>query len=106
MSKTTDVAFQVQLEKFMRSLIKSMDQRVWENFTPIESALLRVEMTRCGMSSYPEMGKQRIFNCADSNCECSQCGLLYSEHPLDWTQIGHGDVPFLNVLCDGERVKL
>jgi hypothetical protein len=37
---------------------------------------------------------------ADGKAICSQCGMFYNTHPID------KDWDWLNVLCDGERVKL
>ena len=37
---------------------------------------------------------------AAGNCICKECGKKYSEHPEDPKS------PYLNVLCDGTRVKL
>lgn len=101
-----DVAFQVGLETFMRNLIKSLDSLAWKEFTPVESANLRVAMTRCGMQEFPESQRSDFFDRCSGECLCDQCGYSYREHPLDWTQIGYGNVPYLNVICDGRRVKL
>lgn len=40
------------------------------------------------------------------DCLCERCGQPFAHHPMDWRVIGYGNVPFLNVLCGGERVKL
>ena len=39
-------------------------------------------------------------NRAGGDCVCEVCGQIFYKHPVD------GRFPFLNVLCDGNRVKL
>ncbi len=40
------------------------------------------------------------FMHASGDCICQQCDRIYYDHPADVLE------PFLNVLCDGTRVKL
>jgi hypothetical protein len=45
----------------------------------------------------------------DGNCICSLCGKKYSKHPFDYDFLSSeclGNYPYLNILCDGTRVKL
>jgi hypothetical protein len=43
---------------------------------------------------------------ASGDVICEVCGKPYRKHPFDMEIIGWQDEPFLNVLCDGTRVKL
>lgn len=43
---------------------------------------------------------------ASGRSVCSTCGKLFFDHPKDHYLLGYGDIPYLNVLCTGERVKL
>lgn len=38
--------------------------------------------------------------------KCEQCGLEYRKHPEDTGVLDSNGEPWLNVLCDGTRVKL
>jgi hypothetical protein len=40
------------------------------------------------------------------DCICLICGGKYYDHPNDMEQLDWQGSPFLNVLCDGTRVKL
>jgi len=46
------------------------------------------------------------FSLACGDCVCEQCKKLYVDHPMDWDILDFQDLPFLNILCDGRRVKL
>lgn len=46
------------------------------------------------------IGEPERFIRASGLCTCTGCGRLYYDHPADT------DEPWLNVLCDGQRVKL
>lgn len=43
---------------------------------------------------------------ASGECICEICGKTYYEHPLDETELDQNDEPFMNILCNGDRVKL
>ena len=43
---------------------------------------------------------------AAGNTVCFACGLEYAKHPHDENDLDWDGYPFLNVLCDGRRVKL
>lgn len=89
----------------IEALLKTLDPAALANFTQIEQTLLRKAMESCNMDMYPRVkGDPHGERCSgDMLC---QCGREYRQHPMDWRVIGYGDVPFLNVLCDGRRVKL
>ena len=63
-------------------------------------------MDACGMEKYPALVGPREGERTSGDMICEHCGLEYGAHPLDWRVIGYGNTPFLNVLCDGRRVKL
>lgn len=51
------------------------------------------------------------FIYASGNCICEICGKTYLKHPFDYSILGMEDhagikQPFLNILCDGTKVKL
>lgn len=77
----------------------------WE-FTTFRRGCLRAAMKAVGMDEYPPPPEGHGYQLADHACLCKTCGKSYAEHPMDWRVIGFGNVPFLNVLCDGQRVKL
>lgn len=58
------------------------------------------------MSHYPPLSGDPSGERCSGDMLCDVCGQEYTVHPMDWRVIGYGDVPFLNVLCDGRRVKL
>jgi hypothetical protein len=79
----------------------------FSEFGSIEKALLKMSFNKCGMIDYPPVIIGDPFGervCGDQICD--RCGNDYYSHPMDWRLIGYGNVPFLNVLCDGRRVKL
>jgi hypothetical protein len=43
---------------------------------------------------------------ASGSVTCTDCGKAYRDHPLDLSQVSYDGLPFLHVLCNGERVKL
>lgn len=84
----------------------SLDKSALEEFGPLDRFSLDQSMTLCKMHGYPPLvgdpGGERVSGAMI----CETCGQTYLKHPLDYRVIGHGNVPFLNVLCDGRRVKL
>ena len=92
--------------KFLDKLIASLDPQVRQEFREIEQCMLVRSMDACGMEGYPPVVGPKEGERASGDMVCEQCGLEYAAHPLDWRVIGYGNVPFLNVLCDGRRVKL
>jgi hypothetical protein len=47
-----------------------------------------------------------FFYRSNGECVCQICGKLYREHELDKEILDWDGTPFLNILCNGERVKL
>lgn len=96
----------LQWEAFVDALRNSLDAQAKREFGPIERATLRHALRLCGLSKYPESGGPQDYEEGYADSICSGCGRSFGEHPSDWRVIGYGGVPFLNVLCDGRRVKL
>jgi hypothetical protein len=94
------------IETFLDDLARSLDPAARTEFGQIERLLLERSMEACGMSEYPAIAGDPDGERASGLMECEICGRDYGSHPVDWRVIGYGDVPFLNVLCDGRRVKL
>lgn len=76
------------------------------NFRTLERHSLVRAFEKCDMEVYPAVTGDPNGERASQNCICETCGNLHGDHPMDWRIIGYGDLPFLNVLCDGRRVKL
>lgn len=95
-----------EVETFLASLRESMDEATQAEFGDIERLMLLRSMDEVGMREYPEVvGDPSGFRaCGDVLCDV--CGQPYNAHPMDWRLIGYGNVPFLNILCGGRRVKL
>jgi len=87
-------------------LAASLDPQARDRFGKVERIILGRSMERCGMEQYPPVAGDPNGIRVDGSMLCPRCGLAYFAHPLDWRVIGYGDVPFLTVLCDGQRVKL
>lgn len=77
-----------------------------QEFGPIEKTCLRRSMEKVGMTGYPVLAGPAEGERTSGEMICEVCGHDYYSHPMDWRVIGYGNVPFLNVLCDGRRVKL
>lgn len=96
----------VRIGLFVKEFAKTLDPSVRSEFREIEQKFLRRMMEACGMERYPEVtGDPNGFRCSGEMI-CTVCSQTYCRHPMDWRVIGYGNVPFLNVLCDGRRVKL
>ena len=76
------------------------------NFGPMEKVCLIRSMRACNMTEYPPVSGDPDGERVSGQLICEKCGKDYYSHPMDWRVIGYGNVPFLNVLCDGRRVKL
>ncbi len=46
------------------------------------------------------------FDRAAGGAICEACGMAYYDHPMDLNTLSYDGQPYLNVLCDGKRVKL
>lgn len=99
-------AVQEHYEAFCRQVCESLDLEARERFTRLERVFLTRSMLRCGLAEYPAVSGDPHGVRASGQAICTRCGHVYLDHPLDYRVIGHGDVPFLHVLCDGVRVKL
>jgi len=53
-----------------------------------------------------EQDRAPDFVRASGDVVCNACGKKYYDHPMDRTVLSWNGEPFLNVLCDGSRVKL
>lgn len=87
-------------------LKNSLDPAARREFGDLEQTMLRLAMEQCRLTALPELVGPRGGCYASCDMVCEICGEQYASHPMDWRLIGYGDVPFLNVLCDGRRVKL
>lgn len=96
----------LELSAFISELAAGLDPLARGEFSEIERVMLSKYMTACGMVAYPAVRGNPDGERACWDCGCHVCGLSYGMHPLDWRVIGYGNRPFLNVLCDGHRVKL
>ncbi len=85
-------------------LLATLDPLTRQQFGKPEQICLKRSLDRCGLSDIPEPVGE--FERASGEYVCEICGQEYFAHPMDWRVIGHGDVPFLNILCNGRRVKL
>lgn len=94
------------LDAVVAGLLRNMNAAEREQFRQPDQHVFKAAMRFCGMTALPVSPAPEDFQRADMNSECSVCGKQYGVHPFDWRVIGYGDVPFLNVLCDGRRVKL
>lgn len=92
----------IQLE--IDRVYASLDAKARDQFRQPERWMLKRSMEICAMTHLPiPIGEGE--RCS-GEMRCTQCGREYREHPEDWSVIGYGDRPFLNLLCDGTRVKL
>ena len=92
--------------EFLQQLVASLDPRARQEFGQLERIVLLRHMALCGMEEYPALVGPEAGERAGGDVICDLCKQPYLLHPMDWRVIGYGDVPFLNVLCDGRRVKL
>lgn len=83
-----------------------LDPAALVEFGEVERLTLAKHFELVGMDHYPDLTGDPHGERADGMTTCDQCGCTYFDHPPDWRVIGYGNVPFLNVLCDGRRVKL
>lgn len=91
---------------FLATVRSQLDTQARLEFREPEQRILIAMMRRVGMREYPPLLGDAAGERAGGDCECGVCGECFQIHPFDWRVIGYGNVPFLNVLCDGRRVKL
>lgn len=104
---TTNVELVVRTwEAWIEELAESLDPAARAEFRGIEQDMLRRSMEKCSMTKYPPVSGDPNGERVCGEMICEVCGQEYFDHPFDWRVIGYGNVPFLNVLCDGRRVKL
>lgn len=96
----------MSIDSFICAVAGSLDSAARAQFGKIEEITLRRAMDACGMKGYPIVTGDPDGMRTSGDMVCDRCGREYGAHPMDWRVIGYGDVPFLNVLCDGTRVKL
>lgn len=66
--------------------------------------VLIFRMGFCQMAELPEpVGEATV---ASGEVLCEECGQEYFYHPYDWRLLEYGGRPYLNILCNGQRVKL
>ena len=90
---------------FFDSINNSLDSIAKQKFDDLAKYQLRKAMEKCKMVQYPETDDIDGIR-ASGECICNICGKEYYDHPYDWRIIGYGGVPYLNIICDGTRVKL
>ena len=98
--------FTPEVREFLEIAFMELDPKAREQFREPEQIILGQAMEGCRLRGYPAVTGDRHGEYANGDMVCDRCGQQYALHPLDWRVIGWGDVPFLNVLCDGRRVKL
>ena len=92
--------------EFIAKLIPQLDPAARQEFGEVEQTLLRMSLERCNLTEYPPLRGPDSGERSSGEMVCEICGQDYFTHPPDWRVVGYGNVPFLNVLCDGRRVKL
>lgn len=93
-------------EIYVDHLAETLDPKARREFGLVERRILIASLEKVGMLIYPTVSGSPEGERASGDMLCYFCGQEYFAHPMDWRVIGFGDVPFLNVLCDGRRVKL
>jgi hypothetical protein len=90
------------LTRFARTL----PSRALAAFGPFERLALKRALQRCRMRRYPAVVGDPYGDRAAGDVICETCKQPYNRHPLDWRETGYEGRPYLNILCDGRRVKL
>ena len=91
---------------FLNRVAKSLPVGARSEFREIEMTSLALAMDACGLTDYPAVVGEGAGERVSGACVCERCGQDFYHHPMDWRLIGYGNVPFLNIVCDGRRVKL
>lgn len=92
--------------EFIKNLQSQLSPAALVEFGEVEQIILRRHLERVGMDRYPAVVGDPSGERACGDMVCDVCGQEFFAHPPDWRLLGYGNVPFLNVLCDGRRVKL
>lgn len=94
------------MSEVTEKIAASLDPKALAEFGQFEGIAVDLAMKACQMTELPEpIGDPHGERCSGLMI-CERCGRSYNHHPADWRVIGYGDVPYLNILCDGRRVKL
>jgi hypothetical protein len=99
-----DKQIDLRIEETIVELAAGMEVDVLLNFGEVQRYMLKKQMQKCEMTSLPEPIGDGLR--ASGECVCETCGQLFFDHPDEWRRVGFGEVPFLNILCDGTLVKL
>jgi hypothetical protein len=94
------------LDAFIEMIGRSLDPAALAEFGPMERESLKRSMELCKMKVYPLVHGPLEGERTSGDRICDRCGQDFFHHPYDWRVIGYGNVPFLNITCDGFRVKL
>lgn len=72
----------------------------------IDIVLLKIAMKKCGMNALPEaINEVEVARCS-GDMICYICGNSYASHPIDPRILDKNGEGFLQIICDGRRVKL
>ena len=96
----------MEIAKYIDQFAATLHPLAKENFRPMDKLFLMYAFERCGLQAFPEVTGPADGERCSGEMVCERCGEKYYHHPLDWRLIEHGKKPYLNVLCDGRRVKL
>lgn len=103
---TTGITDDERRDLFLCGLADSLAPAARKQFGPLDRMTLKRSLVKCGLLEYPALSGPHEGDRACGECVCEKCGNTFFDHPIDWRVISYGDMPFLNVLCNGERVKL
>lgn len=94
------------LQFYVEHFASILPPEVRQEFCPPDRIALKMSLRKCGLNSLPPVtGDPNGYRCSGQMI-CETCEQDYYSHPADWRVIGYGNRPFLNVLCNGQRVKL
>lgn len=94
------------MSHFIEKIIAQLPPAAAAEFDSGAQRALLKAMSQCNLDEYPKVIGDQHGERASGDSVCLRCALPYYAHPYDWRVIGYGNIPFLNVLCDGRRVKL
>jgi len=91
---------------YVAHLLGLMMPATREQFRELELRALCRALQVCNLVKLPDVTGDPLGERAGGDARCPICSQTSLSHPLDWRQIGYGDVPYNHILCDGRRVKL
>lgn len=94
------------LDEFITDLVNDFGEGTRERFGKLDRWALEKSMLACGMTELPTPKDDDSWVRTSGKVICEVCGQDYFHHPMDWRVIGYENRPFLNIICDGGRVKL